>query len=73
MFLDRKGNGRNNFSYEVLLIDDGSKDKSWVIEKLKSDNSNLKGIKFRRNYGKSTALNVAFSKTKMVMLLSLWM
>ena len=47
----------NNFSYEVLLIDDGSKDKSWeIIEKLKSDNSNLKGIKFRRNYGKSTQL-----------------
>ena len=54
----------NNFSYEVLLIDDGSKDNSWeVIEKLKSDNSNLKGIKFRRNYGKSAALNVAFAKT----------
>jgi glycosyltransferase involved in cell wall biosynthesis len=55
----------NNFSYEVLLMDDGSKDKSWeVIEKLSSENSNLKGIKFRRNYGKSAALNVAFTKAK---------
>jgi len=55
----------NNFSYEVLLIDDGSKDKSWeVIEKLSSENSNIKGIKFRRNYGKSAALNVAFDKAE---------
>ena len=55
----------HNFSYEVLLMDDGSKDKSWeVIEKLSSENSNLKGTKFRRNYGKSAALNVAFSKVK---------
>jgi len=56
---------KNNFSYEVLLIDDGSKDKSWgVIEKLSSENANIKGIKFRRNYGKSAALNVGFSKAK---------
>ena len=55
----------NNFSYEVLLIDDGSKDKSWeVIEELSSRNSNLKGTKFRRNYGKSAALNVAFAKAE---------
>lgn len=55
----------NNFSYEVLLMDDGSKDKSWeVIEKLRSENPNLKGTKFRRNYGKSAALNVAFTKAK---------
>ncbi len=51
----------NNFSYEVILIDDGSKDNSWkIIEALSKDNSNLKGIKFRRNYGKSAALNVGF-------------
>ncbi len=56
---------KNNFSYEVLLIDDGSKDKSWeVIEQLSSENINLKGIKFRRNYGKSAALNVAFAKAE---------
>ena len=53
----------NNFSYEVILIDDGSKDKSWrVIEQITSSNQNVKGIKFRRNYGKSAALNVGFSK-----------
>ncbi len=52
----------NNFSYEVLLIDDGSKDKSWtVIEKLSAQDSNVKGIRFRRNYGKSAGLQVGFS------------
>jgi len=56
---------KNNFSYEVLLIDDGSKDKSWeVVEKLSSESSNIKGIKFRRNYGKSAALNIGFSKAQ---------
>ena len=54
---------KNNFTYEVLLIDDGSKDKSWkVIEQISAENSNVKGIKFRRNYGKSAALNVGFAK-----------
>ena len=56
---------KNNFSYEVLLIDDGSKDKSWeVVERISADNSNVKGIKFRRNYGKSAALNVGFAKAE---------
>lgn len=51
----------NNFSYEVILVDDGSTDNSWkVIEALSVKNQNIKGIKFRRNYGKSAALNVAF-------------
>ena len=51
----------NNFSYEVILIDDGSTDKSWqVIETLSSKNSHIKGIKFRRNYGKSAALQMGF-------------
>jgi glycosyltransferase involved in cell wall biosynthesis len=55
----------NNFSYEVLMIDDGSKDKSWqVIQKLSQENSNIKGIKFRRNYGKSAGLQVGFSEAK---------
>lgn len=49
------------YSYEVLLVDDGSRDRSWdVIEELSQKNINLKGIKFRRNYGKSAALNVGF-------------
>ena len=56
---------KNNYSYEVLLIDDGSKDKSWeVIEQISAENSNIKGIKFRRNYGKSAALNIGFAKAK---------
>ena len=54
----------NNFSYELILIDDGSKDNSWsIIEGLAKLNSNIKGIRFRRNYGKSAALNVGFSKS----------
>lgn len=51
----------NKFSYELMFIDDGSKDQSWnVIEGLQAKNPNVKGIKFRRNYGKSAALNVGF-------------
>ena len=55
----------NNFSYEVIMIDDGSNDTSWrVIEKLSSENNNIKGIKFRRNYGKSAALFCGFEKAE---------
>ena len=55
----------NNFSYEIVLVDDGSTDKSWeVIESLRLQNSAIKGIKFRRNYGKSAALNVGFESTQ---------
>ena len=56
---------KSNFSYEVLLIDDGSKDNSWkIIEDINKKNKNIKGIKFRRNYGKSAALNIGFAKAK---------
>lgn len=49
------------FSYEIILVDDGSNDDSWeVIEHLKTENPVIVGIKFRRNYGKSAALNVGF-------------
>jgi len=52
----------NNFSYEIIYIDDGSRDDSWrVIEELRLNNPYVKGIKFRRNYGKSAALNVGFN------------
>ena len=54
---------KNNYSYEVFLIDDGSKDSSWqIIEELSVKNSLIKGVKFRRNYGKSAALNIGFQK-----------
>ena len=54
---------KNNLSYEIIFIDDGSNDSSWsVIKNIKSDNPNVFGVKFRRNYGKSAALNVGFSK-----------
>jgi glycosyltransferase involved in cell wall biosynthesis len=53
----------NNYSYEVLLLDDGSKDNSWsVIENLSLENKSIKGVKFRRNYGKSAALNIGFQR-----------
>ena len=49
------------FSYEVILVDDGSTDSSWeVIERLHRENDNIKGIRFQRNYGKSAALNEGF-------------
>ncbi|MGB4843131.1 MAG: glycosyltransferase family 2 protein [Ferruginibacter sp.] len=52
---------QHNFSYEIIMIDDGSTDNSWnVIEQLRSGNANIKGIKFQRNYGKSAALNEGF-------------
>lgn len=55
----------NGYSYEVLLIDDGSKDRSWeVIESLSAANPNLKGVKFQRNYGKSAALYIGFERAK---------
>lgn len=51
----------NNFSYEVVFVNDGSTDHSWdVIEKLRKKSNNVKGIKFRRNYGKSPALYCGF-------------
>lgn len=55
----------NKFSYEALMIDDGSSDNSWeIIEKLSQENTNIKGIQFRRNYGKSPALHIGFSVAK---------
>ena len=51
----------NKYSYEIIMIDDGSTDKSWnVIEDLRIKNQHIKGIKFQRNYGKSAALNEGF-------------
>lgn len=55
----------NNFTYEVLLINDGSTDDSWdVINKLHNDNPCIKGVCFRRNYGKSPALHTGFERAQ---------
>lgn len=55
----------NNYTYEVIAVDDGSTDESWeVIEAASQKNTSIKGIKFQRNYGKSPALNEAFKITK---------
>ena len=52
---------KNNYSYEILFIDDGSTDNSWkIISELSNKNKNVKGIQFQINYGKSQALNAAF-------------
>lgn len=53
---------RNHFTYEVIMVDDGSNDNSWaVIENLRLQYPSLRGIKFLRNYGKSAALQVGFT------------
>ena len=55
----------NGFSFEVIFVNDGSTDNSWqVIEDLSKQSENLKGIKFRRNYGKSPALYCGFKEAQ---------
>lgn len=55
----------NRFTYEVIFVDDGSTDDSWrVIESLKKENPHIKGVKFRRNYGKSPALYTGFLRAE---------
>jgi glycosyltransferase involved in cell wall biosynthesis len=55
----------NKFSYEVIFVNDGSTDKSWdTVMSLRKDNPEVKGIKFRRNYGKSAALFCGFEKAQ---------
>jgi glycosyltransferase involved in cell wall biosynthesis len=51
----------HRFSYEILLIDDGSRDNSWnIVRNLSKENSSIRGISFQRNYGKAAALHVGF-------------
>jgi len=55
----------NHFLYEILFIDDGSTDQSWsIITQLAQENTNVKGIRFLRNFGKSQALHAGFKATK---------
>jgi glycosyltransferase involved in cell wall biosynthesis len=55
----------HHFSYEILYVNDGSTDNSWeVIEQLAQQSSHVKGIKFRRNYGKSPALHCGFQRAE---------
>ena len=57
----RRVMNENNYSYEIIFVDDGSSDNSWdIIQQLKRENPFVKGIKFQRNYGKSAALNEGF-------------
>ena len=56
---------KNNFSFEVIFVNDGSTDHSWdVIEELSKKSPCVKGIKFRRNYGKSPALYCGFKEAQ---------
>ena len=56
---------QHNFSYEIIFVDDGSRDNSWtIVEQLSAKNKNVKGIHFQRNYGKSPALHVGFEKAQ---------
>ncbi|MCD8176971.1 MAG: glycosyltransferase family 2 protein [Tannerellaceae bacterium] len=55
----------NGFSYEIIFIDDGSTDNSWeIIESLSKNQETVKGIKFRRNYGKSPGLHCGFQRAQ---------
>ena len=56
---------QNDYSFEVIFVDDGSTDDSWqIIEYIANFNPEVKGIKFRKNYGKSPALSAAFKEVK---------
>ena len=56
---------KNGYTYEVIFVNDGSTDRSWqVIERLAAESEHIKGIKFRRNYGKSPALYCGFEKAE---------
>jgi glycosyltransferase involved in cell wall biosynthesis len=55
----------NSFTYEIIFVNDGSKDNSWnIIQNLSSVNPNVRGISFTRNYGKSAALDMGFSRAQ---------
>ncbi len=57
----RRVMNQHHFTYEIILVDDGSRDDSWqVIQHLKKEHEQISAVKFRRNYGKSAALNVGF-------------
>ena len=55
----------NNYSYEIIFLDDGSTDESWnIISGFATENPNVKGIRFMKNFGKSQALHAGFAKAK---------
>lgn len=62
----------NKFSYEIIFVNDGSTDNSWeVIKSLQEKNKAIGGISFRRNYGKSPALNTGFARAKGIVVITM--
>ena len=56
---------KNQFSYEIIFVDDGSRDNSWqIIEQISKEDANVKGIRFQKNFGKSQALHAGFEIAK---------
>ena len=63
---------QENLSYEILLLDDGSNDGSWdIIKNLKDQDANVRGFRFRTNYGKSAALNVGFAEANGIVVITM--
>ncbi|OAB28813.1 Glycosyltransferase involved in cell wall bisynthesis [Flavobacterium fryxellicola] len=55
----------HNYTYEIIFLDDGSTDNSWtIIEGFAVENSNVKGVRFMKNFGKSQALHAGFAKAQ---------
>ncbi|HNZ71709.1 MAG TPA: glycosyltransferase family 2 protein [Prolixibacteraceae bacterium] len=55
----------HHFSYEIIMVDDGSRDSSWaVVQQLSAENPVISGISFQRNYGKAAALHIGFQEAK---------
>ncbi len=70
-WIERVAN-EQQLSYEIILIDDGSTDDSWkVIQRLRTANANIKGIRFQRNYGKSAALNEGFKAAQGIVVITM--
>jgi len=67
---------KNNYSYEIIFLDDGSSDNSWaIIQNFAIENPHVKGVRFMKNFGKSQALHAGFAKAQgdVIITMVLWM
>ena len=61
----------NDFSYEIIFVDDGSTDRSWeIIKQLREESEHVKAIKYRRNYCKTPAQHCAFEKAEVEVIIT---